>query len=278
MKCSALILTLLAAALLPATASADAVVAPAPGATSLAAGGGYHAWLAPADAPGLRLTVRRPDGTITRPDVPPFTAATPLSIGSAGGVSPGNRALSVVYGRNGDLYRLDLATGRELRVAPPSSTAYREVAGAVQYGSYVFVRRGGARPGIYRYRAGRPAARITSATPSLLAFNGTRVAYAVGRQVVVRRLSGRGQTITFRAGATVRDVVLTRYRVGWLTSGGRVFQSDRFGGSSTPRTRYVAREGRRQLPESTRSIADDGANIVRYLDAEGVKSIVPALF
>ena len=57
MKCSALILTLLAAALLPATASADAVVAPAPGATSLAAGGGYHAWLAPADAPGLQVVV-----------------------------------------------------------------------------------------------------------------------------------------------------------------------------------------------------------------------------
>jgi hypothetical protein len=284
MKTLLILVAALGALAVPAAARADALVAPAPGATGLTAGGGYLAWLeqTPGTTPGSvawRLVVRRPDGTVTRPQVEPFGVSVPLSIGSTGVVDPTRRDVSVIYTRGNDLHRLDLVTGRESRVGAVSSRAYQEVAGVARYGAYTFVRRGGRRPGIYRHRPRAGASvRIVSATPSILDATGSRVAYASGTSVVVRRVSGEGQVIRFRSPTLVRDVVLTRYRIMWLTKDGRVFQSERFGGSTGPDDTVVAREGRRRLPATTTSIAGNGSSVTRYLDAEGVKSISPPLF
>jgi hypothetical protein len=276
MHLRSLLISLVVLAALPAAAHADTVIAPAPDAASLAAGGGYYAWLE-AFGGDWKLAIRAPDGTITRPDVAPLATATQLSIGSTGSINPSDRKLSVVYGRGGDLYRFDVKTKRESKIAAISSTSYRETAAIPQYGSYVFVRRGGSRPGIYRYRPGSTAVRVTSETPSLVASNGSRVAYAIGRRISVRPLSGTGKRITFRSPRDVRSVTLTRYRVGWLADGGRVYQSERFGGSG-PSTTTVADAGKRDLPETANSIATNGSDITTYLDGEAVKRIAPPLF
>ena len=68
---------LLATALLAAgatAASADSLVAPAPGARNLTANGGYIVSAAPAAGGRWRLTVRAPDGTITTPAIADFGA------------------------------------------------------------------------------------------------------------------------------------------------------------------------------------------------------------
>ena len=284
MKTLLTLVAALGALAVPAAAQADTLVAPAPGAVELTAGGGYLAWLvptsgAPTSSVVWRLVVRRPDGTVTRPEVAPFDVSVPLSIGSTGAVDPTRRDVSVIYTRGNDLHRLDLVTGRESRVGAVSSRAYQEVAGVAQYGAYTFVRRGGRRPGIYRYRPRAGASvRVVSTTPSIMDANGSRVAYASGTTVVIRRVSGEGRVIRFRSPSLVRDVVLSRYRVMWLTKDGRVFQSERFGGSSGPDDTVVAREARRRLPATTTSISGNGSSITRYLDAEGVKSISPPLF
>jgi hypothetical protein len=52
-----------------ATASADSLVAAAPGARNLTANGGYLVWAQPAAAGRWRLAVRAPDGTVTTPSL-----------------------------------------------------------------------------------------------------------------------------------------------------------------------------------------------------------------
>ena len=100
----------LGAALAPA-ASADTLVAEAPGARNLVSGGGYLAWSAPS-ADGWRLTVRAPDGTVSQPAVAPFAQPPQPGIGTTDQFGP-SRRLVAVYTRNGDVYELDLRTGTE---------------------------------------------------------------------------------------------------------------------------------------------------------------------
>ena len=278
MRLRTLILATAALAGVPAgVAHADTLVTPAPGAVNLAAGGGYHAWFAPAEDTGWQLVVRAPDGTVTRPAIDAFTGPQQLSIGSDR-FAAGGRRLLAVYSRADDVYALDLRTGAEERVRAISSRAYRESAPAIQYGRYAFVRREGRRPGVYVSTEGGGVRRISRDTPRDLAFNGTRVAYDRGRSIVVRRVSGDGRALVFRTRTTPRSPVLTRYRVAWLERDGRVLQTPRFAGSGGPYDVDSADEANRALPASTQSLAFRGGNLGWYLDAEGLRTIDPRLF
>jgi hypothetical protein len=225
--------------------------------------------------------VRRPGGAVAALSIPFFPGPQRVSVGSSGfgsGSGSARQTLIALHRPSGgdeDLYTVDLATGRQARVGPISSSAYDEGPVAVKYGDYVFVRRGGRRDGIYFWNGSGSARRISTVTPTQVVTNGSRAAYWTGRTVAVRRLSGEGALLTFRSPAAVRNVLLTRYRVIWLTADGRVFQSDRFGGSGNDSA--VARAGRRPLP-GAQSIADDGTTVSSYLDAAGVHSITPPLF
>jgi hypothetical protein len=126
--------------------------------------------------------------------------------------------------------------------------------------------------------SGRGTRRISAATPRELSFNGTRVAYDHGREVVVRRISGRGPALVFRTRSTPRSPALTRYRVAWLEAGGRVLQTPRFAGSGGPYDVDTADEASRALPASTQSITFRGGDLGWYLDAGGLKTIDPRLF
>jgi hypothetical protein len=253
-------------------------VAAAPGAVNLAAGGGYQAWFAPSEGTGWHLVVRGPGGAATRPAVRGFAGPQQVAIGSDRFGIAGRRLLAVYARDDGDVHALNLRTGQEERVRSISSRRSRESAPAIQYGRFVFVRRGGPRPGIHVKTPGRGARRISAATPRELSSNGTRVAYAHGRSVVVRHISGRGRTLVFRTRSTPHSPALTRYRVAWLEAGGRVLQTPRFAGSGGPYDVDTANEASRTLPASTRSLAFRGGDLGWYLDAEGLKSIDPRLF
>jgi hypothetical protein len=261
-----------AALALPAAASADTLVAPAPGAQHLTSGGGYLAWSAPAaDGTGFQLTVRAPDGTVSTPDIPRFETAPDPSIGSGGDRGP-NRPLVVVYARDGDIYRYDLRTGDEAKVPGASSAAYRESSPGIQYGRLSFVRDGGRNNGVFVAGSDR-VVKVSSARPAELAFNGSRVAYPVGRKVVIRKVSGRGRPSTVRLDGRATSLTLSRYSLTFVTRGGHVLQTPRFGGSSGIQRVATAREANERLPETLNSVAPQGSFIRFYADAEGVKRI-----
>ncbi len=284
MRLSRLPLAALAGALLlPAPAAlADDVLAPAPGAVNLAAGGGYLAWAAPAEDTGWNLVVRAPDGTVTTP-VAGFAGPPAPAIGSTRN-GPQPRRLLVVYarpdatGNDTDVFQLDLVTGRESRVAALATDRYRETAASVQLGAFTFVRRGGPRNGVHLWSGVRGVRRVSADTPRTTSFNGSRVAYAQGRSVVVRRVSREGRPLVQRTPSVPRSVQLSRYRVGWLLAGGRVFQTQRFGGSGTTLPVGAAVEGTRALPPSTQSIAFEDRRLRLFVDAEGIKRANPAPF
>lgn len=274
------LLTLAAlAASTPAAASADTLLAPAPGAVNLATGGGYLAWFSPGEDTGWNLVVRNPDGTVVQPDVPFFPGPTQLSIGS--GIDEDfNRTLSITYARSdGDLYTFDVRAGTERKLTRLSTKAYREDAPQIVFGSYAFVRRGGKRPGVYVSASGRAPRRLTADTPADLAFNGTRVAYAKGNAVLVRRVSGEGRTLTFRAGSRPSSPVLTRYRVAWLERAtGTVRQTPRFAGSGGPYDVRTSQAGARTIPGAQSIVMDRSSQANTFLDGAGLKQAVPPLF
>ena len=267
---------------LPSAAHADVLLTPAPGATNLAAGGGWMAWAAPARDGGWQLVVRAPDGTLSTP-VAGFAAPPAPSIGSGGfGTQP--RSLYAAYtrtdtdGADTDVWQLDLRTGRESPLPGAATDRYRESAPSLRFGTFTFVRRGGPRDGVHVRRLRGRLRRVSPDTPSTTAFNGSRVAYAKGRSVVVHRVSGAGRPIVQRTPSVPRSVQLLRYRAGWLLDGGRVFQTRRFGGSGTTYPVGDAVEGERALPASTRSVAFEGPRLRLFLDDEGVKRAVPPPF
>jgi hypothetical protein len=269
-------LTLIATAgalALPAAASADTLVTAAPGAANLAAAGGAMAWSAPAPDGGFQLTVRAADGTVTTPQIPKFRVAPDPAIGS-NGLFGDERGLLVVYSRDGDVYSYDLTgDAGERKVAGASSRTYEETAPSIDLGRMTFVRRGGTNNGVFYLNKGK-LTRITTARPRETSFNGSRVAYPSGRDVVIRRISGRGRASVIKTPTPAFGLVLTRYSLTYATSGGRVWQTPRFGGSSQVDRVTTAREGTRRLPATTNSIANESGSFLRfYADAEGVKRI-----
>jgi hypothetical protein len=299
MRPRTILLTLaLATGLLAATAaaaSADSLVATAPGARNLTANGGYLVWAQPSEGGRWRLAVRAPDGTVTTPAIAAFGAPPAAQIGSTG-FAIANRRLLAVYSRcqgasalvGCDVYAYDLRAGTEERIAALSSRTYSETAPSIELGRMAFVRRGGGpRPGLYTYTLGSKSAphRLSSILARETANNGSRVAYTYnssrGGGLVVRRLSGEGGVLVpeSRQPTVPRSPLLTRYNAAWLLQEGRVRATDRFAGSGGPFELRV-RDANRALPAATNSIAlkNDRTSAPYYLDAQGVKVAAPALF
>jgi hypothetical protein len=282
------------AASVPA-ARADSLVVSASGARNLTANGGYLVWAQPAPGGQWRMAVRAPDGTVTAPAIATFAAPPAAQIGSTGFAIAGRRLLAVYSRCQGastltgcDVYAYDLRAGTEERVSALSSRSYSETAPSIESGRLAFVRRGGGpRRGLYTYSLGseRAPQRLSSVLARETANNGSRVAYTYnssrGGGLAVRRLSGGGGVLVpaSRQPAVPRSPLLTRYNAAWLLQDGHVQATERFAGSGGPFTLRV-RDANRTLPATTNSIAlrMDRTSAPYYLDAEGVKVAVPALF
>lgn len=272
-------------------AHADALVAFAPGARNVAQAAGYTVWAVPNGA-RWRLVVRRPDGVVTRPDVPSFGAAPDPSVAATRLPNAPVLVPYVVYSRCAgasttsgcDVFRLDLPAGPERRVPAAATARYSETAPGVAGERLTFVRRGAvpaARKGVFAVRTDRatPPQRVSATLAGETATNRTRVAYTGRRTVVVRRISEPTEgTFVFGGEDGPRSLVLTRYRAGWLLDGGRVRQTDRFAGSGGPYVDIGVQNGRRTLPDDTNSIALFGDRIGLYVDAEGLRTASPLPF
>jgi hypothetical protein len=275
-------------------AQADTLLSAAPGARNLAAGGGYAAWAAPTGDGHWRLMVRDRAGAVTAAPVATFGTAPDPSIGSDAFI--GSRMV-VVYSRCSgtsavrgcDVHRLDLASGKESKVSGAATRSYSETAPSIANGRLGFVRRGGARNGVYvlvsSYSDRAPhlnridghIARETSTSHSRIAF---LYRNAKGQDdITIAQQDGHNRRLMTRAKPGVLfNVVATRYKVGWLehATGSVVAKmTDRVNPSDEKPT---IRTGKRPLPASTQSAVADSSHIVAYLDAEGYKRLDPAIF
>lgn len=277
-------------------ASADSLVAPAPGAVNLTQGGGYLAWAAPTPAGRFRLVVRAPDGTVSTPDLPDFGAAPDPTIGSDRFAAQ-DRALLLAYSRcdgdsaiaGCDVYAYDLRSGgAERRIDRLASRTYSETVPALTSGRWSFVRRGGGtRKGVYAWTGEGAPRRLSPRLARETVNNGSRTSFVYnssrGFGVAVKRLSGRGETIAVASRLRTQPFSLsaTRYRTAWLATeeggGVRAFTTSRFAGSG-PEAPLSQERANRLLPAGTNSWANDGSFFTRYLDGAGVKTIDPRLF
>ena len=167
-----------AALALPAAASADTLVAPAPGAQNLASGGGYLAWSAPAS--GRRLPARPPRARRHRlgPRVPK-SASRARPGHRLGPASPRRtgRCSSCSTARDGDIYQL-----RPARRAPSSEGARRVVRGV----------QGGLAGHRLRARDVRPRRRRrTTASSTATKGRPRKVSSASPERARLQRLAGR---------------------------------------------------------------------------------------
>jgi hypothetical protein len=273
-KTLTLIATAAAFGAVPAAASADSLVTAAPGAQNLASGGGYLIWSAPAEGGGFQLTVRGPDGTVSAPTaVARSRTAFDPAVGSDQNAIDG-RKLVAIYSRDGDVYTYDLRAGTETKVDVASSSTYEETAPGINFGRITFVRRGGSDNGVF-YAGENGLSRITTARPRELVFNGSRVAYTSGKNVVIRKVSGRGavSTVKVPGGSQAFGLALSRYALTFATKGGKVFQTNSFGGSGREENATSARAANETLPASLNSVAFSGVFVRFYADGEGIKRI-----
>ncbi len=228
--------------------------------------------------------VRTPEGQVQALDgIAAFGAAPDVEIGSDR-YGFADRRLLLVYSRcrgastsrGCDVYAYDLRRRREERVAALSTRSYSETSPALYYGRYGFVRRGGRRPGTYSYTPSGGSVRLSTRVADDLAV-APRIVYSVGRTIVLRPLSGRGDSFVYRVAVAPRDLYLTRYRFGFLSFGGRVFETGRFAGSGGRNYAVAPREGRR-LPTSTSAVAGDSSGLHSYLDDAGIWTADPSPF
>ena len=264
----------LTAAIAP-SASANTVVADAPGARALAGAGGWLAWSDPTPDGRWQLTLRSPTGTLSRP-----VAASGAPIVAALGTNAqygASRRLVVVYTRAGDVYELDAEAGTEKKLSRLAPHHDARLA-AVNLGQYVVVRK----TGMYAVSRSGNSRRLTRTVPSQIAMAQSRAASIEHGKVVIRRLSGRGRPMV--AGKNLSSASspwLTRYRAGWATSstkaGTQLYATRRFAGSGGPFTLTVVRDAFTSRSPLFGIVTDRGEPGF-YLDDQGVKRFDPTPF
>ncbi len=305
-----LLLVMLALAATPASpACADTLIQPLTGARNLAQAGGstqvlptgqivegpgWLAWAQPSESGRWRLMVRSPQGVTTTPAIPDFGAAPDPNLGSDR-FSAGVFRLYAVYSRctgtsavaGCDVYRYDVMTETEAKVAAISTAGASETAPSVRLGNWSFVRRGSGahKPGVYVYTTHLGARRLSSVLARETVTNASRVAYVYnsskGGGVAVRRLSGEGGVVVATSGqpSVPTSLVGTRYKFGWLMPAGDIGMSvvwtSRLSGRATTVT---LRSGKRNLPLSANSIATNDRIPDTYLDHTGIFTLSPPLF
>lgn len=274
-RCLLASLVSLVAAVSPAVAHADQALDPALDGVNLSAGVGWAAWAEPEEDTGWRIVVRAPGGAVSRPGVPGFAGPPELSVGAGRGRPA--RALAVYsrpYRGQQDLYALDLASGREHRIAGVSSRGADETLPSISYGHLAFVRPNGPLPGVWTWNGRDAARRASPAVAIQTALNISRVAYATPAHVVVRKQSGRGAVSVLAAASRPRSLVLSLYRASWLEAGGVVAQSAR---ATVAAGTTTVRRSTRRLPPATQSIAIEERDVSLRLGPDGLQRISPRL-
>jgi hypothetical protein len=218
----------------------------------------------------------------------PFDADVgPLARGTQTRVAVYSRCAGTSSTQRCDVYLYDFATKRERKLTAISRPGTSETAPSFFKGAIAFSRSGGSRPGLYLYRPGHGAKRLTRrlATETDLAETRVVSAHASGGGSLIRvtnyggddaRIAARGSVNGAGEGLAVSNPVATRFNAFWLRT------------NTLDETSVVQRTGynaHRQLAILTakRRFDDDvdsfaGYSIPQlYIDRLGVNTVEPKL-
>ncbi len=266
-------------------AHADTLLNSVEGGQHLASGSRYTAWSAPAGNGRFKLVLRGAGGRAEDAPIPTFGAPVDAAIGFTRHEFEGRERVAVYSRCEGrsttrgcDVYQYSLGSRTERRVPKLAVAGVSETAPSISFGSYAFVRRGGARPGTYVLPADGKADRLDGRLARETAITEDRVVFLLpGDEIRWRPVfAGRVRTIGRAPAGRAFSLMATRYRIGWLERrGGRVTArlSDRIDSGTA-----TVRSGRRTLPASTTSASVSDSNLNRYLDATGLHLVSPNLF
>jgi hypothetical protein len=251
-------------------AIADTTVAADPTAQNVTAYGTTAAWSRKA-ADGYHLVVAQ-GGTVADAPVPAFSKAYDPDLGPT---SANGRV--IIYTRGGDLYRYDVGSAAEQKLASLSSGA-TETAPSFFKDTIVFSRTNGKSPGTYLKRPGKKLVRIFKTVALETDVAATRIVgrYGTAGKSIIRILNMNATDVKIvaraKSGQRVTSPTLTRFNGFWL----RV----KSGGAAVEQVGVNAHRGLdvntadRELPAGTSSLATTNIPTL-YTDDAGVQAIAP---
>jgi hypothetical protein len=202
------------AALVPAaTAQAATVLSTEQAPTRVAAWEGTVMWSQLDQGTGNYRLVKSVDGGAPAPVAVPERAGGPFDIDLGTNRSGSTYA---VYTRDGDIYRLSIASGVETQITKLSSPTLAERAPTIQRGEIAFIRRDG---GYDQLRIGNTTGATTGSR--FLVKKRTIVSAELGiTHIAYVEQSGRTRTVHVRNISTGRDGVVYRATSGGLNAAG----------------------------------------------------------
>ena len=215
---SAALATLALGTLGAGSAAADTLAVPDPTAQNVTAYGTTAAWSRKA-ADGYQLVVAQGANVAPAP-VP--TSSEPYDP-DLGPTAANGR--TIVYARDGDLYRYDVGAAAEQKLTALSSSA-TEIAPSFFKDKIVFSRTTGNRPGTYLVRPKRKLTRIFKTVALETDIAETRIIgrYGKGARSIIRILNMDASNVRIatraRSGERVASPTLTRFTGIWLRVGG----------------------------------------------------------
>jgi hypothetical protein len=261
---------LIAAAIVPAAASADSVLVADPSASNITVYGSTAAWSRKADDGTFRLVIRN-NGQVADAPVPPSSRPYDPDLGPASG-----NGRVVVYARGGDLYSYQVGFPVEHKIGA-LSTGANESAPSFYKGAITF-----ARPtGWYLARPGRALKRLSKDAPRETDLAATRVTarFGTAARSIIRQSNYGGDDVRTiaraKAGEKVSSPTLTRFNVYWIRD---------LAGTAQAQAEYVGvnahrgltpRVADRRFPSAT-SMATTNIPAL-YTSAQGVMTVDPKL-
>ena len=254
------------------SAAADATINPDPTAQNVTAYGTTAAWSRKA-ADGYHLVVAH-GGIVADAPVP----ASPTPYDPDLGPTAAN-GRTIVYARDGDLYRYDVGAAAEQKLTALSSSA-NEVAPSIFKDTIVFSRTNGKRPGTYVLRPKRKLTRVFRTVALETDVSETRIIgrYGEGAKSIIRIMNMVADDVKIVARAKtaqrVTSPTLTRFNGIWLRVG-RTSSTVEQVGVNAHRGLDV-RTADRALPGQVGSLASFRIPTL-YTDEAGVQRIDPKL-
>lgn len=198
-------------------AAADTTTVPDPTARNITAYGSTVAWSRKA-ADGWHLVLAQGGAVADAPVAPSPSAYDP----DLGPTKANGR--TIVYARDGDLYRYDVGAAAEQKLTALSSGA-AETAPSFFKDTVVFSRTTGKHPGTYLSRPGRELTRIFKTTALETDVAETRIIgrYGRGAKSIIRLLNMNATDVKIvaraKSGQRVTSPTLTRFNGIWLRAG-----------------------------------------------------------
>jgi len=254
-------------------AGADSTVAADPTAQNVTTYGSTSAWSRRADDGTYRLVVSQ-GGKIADAPVPPAGEPYDPDLGPTAA-----NGRTIVYARDGDLYRYDVGAAAERKLTALSSDA-PEAAPSFFKDTIAFTRVAGPKAGLYLARPGRATKRLFRTPAAETDVSATRVIgrFGQGTRSIIRMLNHGGDQVRIVARARTEQRVasptLTRFNGYWLRIGSTLTGVETVGVNA--HRGLTVKHAERQLTGRVTSLSVTNIPTL-YTSADGVQRIEPKL-